>query len=216
VAYELFPYFRTLDDVPGVVDWREFFGNENPVELDIGCGRGRFLVESGLRRPEVNLVGLELDYKEGRRGAKRLAKRHFHHVRVVGGDARRFLNERVREASIDAAHVYFPDPWWKRRHRRRRIFTAEFATRLSSLIIDNGDLHSWTDVEDYFDEIRAIMDVHPDYVAQDVPEYAPDDYRTSFHKRRAEAGCTIYRGYWRRRPRVVEAASLAAAQSSPS
>jgi hypothetical protein len=127
---DLKPYFLVLDDVVaehgGRLEWKEFFGNDNPVEIDVGCGRGLFLVNAGQMHPEINFLGVELDYREGRRGAKRLQKRKLENVRVLGGDVNVVFSKMIAPASVQAIHVYFPDPWWKRKHRRRRVFTDRF------------------------------------------------------------------------------------------
>ncbi|GIS62862.1 MAG: hypothetical protein CM1200mP2_50870 [Planctomycetaceae bacterium] len=123
---DLAPWFLTLDDLDGVLNWSEFYGNDHPVELDIGCGRGLFLVNSATAHPETNYCGIEIDYREGRRTARRLKKRTMANARVLGGDARVALEKLVKPRSVAAVHVYFPDPWWKRKHRRRRIFNDEF------------------------------------------------------------------------------------------
>ena len=117
---DLAPWFLTLDDLDGVLNWSEFYGNDHPVELDIGCGRGLFLVNSATAHPETNYCGIEIDYREGRRTARRLKKRTMANARVLGGDARVALEKLVKPRSVAAVHVYFPDPWWKRKHRRRR------------------------------------------------------------------------------------------------
>lgn len=201
---DLFPYFRTVADVPGVIDWVEFFGNEHPVELDIGCGRGMYLFNATVSQPETNFIGIELDYTEGRRGAKRLQKRALPNGRVIGGDAREFLQTRVRTGSVSKAHVYFPDPWWKRKHRKRRLFTDEFVALLARVVQPGGEVHSWTDVEDYFAVIAALMD-HAEWFTKLPPPEAhiPQhdlDYLTSFHRRRTQAGAPTFRGCWRRTP----------------
>src|SRR5258708_29932814 len=84
---DLRPYFTALDEVEGVLDWSEVFGNSRPVELDIGCGRGMFLFDSTINHPETNWLGLELDFTQGRPVAKRLAKRENPNVQIIGGDA---------------------------------------------------------------------------------------------------------------------------------
>jgi tRNA (guanine-N7-)-methyltransferase len=201
-SIDLFPYFRTLQELPCPLDWATFFGNDRPVELDIGCGRGMFLVNAGLTHPECNFLGIELDYTEGRRGAKRLQKRRMDHVRVIGGDAREFLRKFVPPHSVAVAHVYFPDPWWKRKHKKRRLLNDEFVDLLARTVTAGGLVHSWTDVEEYFGVISALMNHHPDFCAETLsplPEPAHDlDYQTSYHRRRFQAGCAIYRGLWRR------------------
>src|SRR5690606_27062379 len=86
---DLFPYFLTIADLrlseDGKLDWAEFFGNDHPVEIDVGCGRGMFLVNSSQARPDTNFLGIEVDYKQGRHGAKRLKRRGIENARVLGG-----------------------------------------------------------------------------------------------------------------------------------
>lgn len=202
-ALDLHPYFIALPEIEEVLDWKAFFGNDNPVELDIGCGRGKFLFDSAVASPGTNWLGVELDYAEGRRGARRLAKRAMPNGRVLGGDARELLSRKIQPHSVAAAHVYFPDPWWKTRHRKRRLFTDEFADLLARVVRPGGFVHSWTDVEDYFEVISALMNHHPEFEPQPPaaePEGKTDtDFLTGFHRSRKQAGCTIYRGLWRRR-----------------
>ena len=200
---DLHPYFSTVAEIDGVINWQSFFGNDHPVELDIGCGRGKFLFDSTVARPETNWLGVELDFSEGRRGAKRIAKRELPNGRVLGGDAREFLIKHVEPHSVEAAHVYFPDPWWKTRHKKRRLFTDEFADLLANVVKHGGYVHSWSDVEEYFGIISALMNHHPEFETlppAPEPEGKDDaDYLTGFHRSRKKAGCTIYRGLWRRR-----------------
>ncbi len=200
---DLHPYFSTVDEIDGVINWKSFFGNDHPVELDIGCGRGKFLFDSTVARPETNWLGVELDFSEGRRGAKRIAKRELPNGRVLGGDAREFLIKHVEPHSVEAAHVYFPDPWWKTRHKKRRLFTDEFADLLAKVVKHGGYVHSWSDVEEYFGIISALMNHHPEFEPlppAPEPEGKDDtDYLTGFHRSRKQAGCSIYRGLWRRR-----------------
>ena len=202
--FNFFNEHRTaLDEVEDLLDWSQVFGNINPVELDIGCGRGKFLFDSTISHPETNWLGLELDFTEGRRGAKRLAKRELPNGRIIGGDALQFMNNHVRSHSVAAAHVYFPDPWWKRKHAKRRLFTDEFANLLSRVVKQEGYVHSWTDVGDYFEVISALMNHHPDFIAMEPrPEPAgvnDEDFLTGFHRRGRQMGSTIHRGLWQRR-----------------
>lgn len=200
---DLRPFFIVLDEIEGIVDWSELFGNDNPVELDIGCGRGKFLVDSVMNHPETNWLGVELDYTEGRHGAKRLAKRDVRNGRVIGGDAKQFLTNHVKPHSVAAAHVYFPDPWWKRKHAKRRLFTDEFANLLATVVKHDGLVHSWSDVGEYFEVISSLMNHHPQFVAEEAPPEPAgadeNDFLTGFHRRGRRMGCTIHRGLWRRR-----------------
>ncbi len=199
------PWFRTLNDVGDRLDWEELFDNRHPVELDIGCGRGLFVVTASERNPQRNYVGLEIDYREGRRAATRLMKRRSANARIIGGDCRIALSERIDPGSVAAAHVYFPDPWWKKRHHKRRLFTQEFVDLLARILEDGGEVHSWTDVAEYFDVIRSLMDGHPHFTPLAPPdERTPEhdmDYQTSFERKKRRLGLPIYRGRWQRCPR---------------
>lgn len=202
-AIDLRPYFIALDEVQGIVDWTEVFGNSNPVELDIGCGRGKFLFDSVTGHPEKNWMGLELDFTEGRHGAKRLAKRSVPNGRIVGGDAKQFLSNHVQPHSVAACHVYFPDPWWKRKHARRRLFTDEFANLLARVTMHGGFVHSWSDVGEYFEVISSLMNHHPEFVAMEPPPEPEgkdeNDFLTGYHRRGRRMGSDIHRGLWQRR-----------------
>ncbi|MFK7821843.1 MAG: tRNA (guanosine(46)-N7)-methyltransferase TrmB [Planctomycetaceae bacterium] len=199
---DLKPWFRVLEDLPEKVVWSEFFGNDNPVELDIGCGRGLFTFTASEANLDTNYLGLEIDYREGRRAARRLQKRDRQNARIVGGDCRVLLSKMIDPNSVAAAHVYFPDPWWKKKHMRRRLFTDEFVDLLYRIVKPNGLVHSWTDVEDYFEVISGLM--NHDTRFANLPEPAerdPEhdmDYHTSFERKKRKLGMPIYRGMWRR------------------
>ena len=199
---DLKPYFLTVNDLEGPLDWERLFGNKHRVEIDVGCGRGKFLVDAGLANPEINYLGIEIDYHEGRRGAGRLKKRAMPNVRVLGGDVRIVFDEFVPPASVSAVHVYFPDPWWKRRHRRRRVFNDGLAAQMAAILQPGGLVHSWTDVEEYFGVISALMNHHPHFKPLELPEQKePEhdlDYLTGYDRKRQQAGEEIFRGLWQR------------------
>ena len=202
---DLRPWFTAVDELmtehPDGLDWSEWFGRSAPVELDIGSGRGWFLYNECTTHADRNFVGLEIDFKEGRRSARRLQKREQPNGRVIGGDARDALARLVRPQTVDVAHVLFPDPWWKRRHRRRRLFNDEFLEQIVGILKPGGTLHSATDVGDYWDVIAALVDHHPRFqrlpdVEQTVPDAPEHRYFTSFERKKRAEGETIDRGFW--------------------
>lgn len=200
---DLKPYFLTYDDLgEGPLNWTEFFGNDNPVELEVGTGRGMFLVNTSVTCPQTNFVGMEIEYTEGRHTAKRLQKRNLSNARVLGGDARIGLPKFIPSESLAAVHVYFPDPWWKRRHRSRRIFNTWFLTEVARILKLGGILHAWTDVEEYFQVMSEVVAANPDFQILPPPEERPAehdmDYHTSFERKKRKAGLPIYRGKWER------------------
>src|SRR5262245_3204454 len=92
----------------------ELFGDDRPVELEVGPGKGLFLANAATRQPLHNFVGVEIARKYARKAAERVAKQALPNVRLFAGDARAFLRL-MPGASFRAVHVYFPDPWWKKR-----------------------------------------------------------------------------------------------------
>lgn len=177
--------------------WSTVFGNDHPVEIEVGFGKGLFLVTAGLGRSDTNFLGLEIDRKYVMYTANRLAKRNLTNVRVSCTDARLFLRDRVRAESVQAMHVFFPDPWWKQKHRKRRLFTEEFAAQCARVLRADGILHLVTDVEDYFDEILALVARQGKLTVLPAPsptDPAHDlDYLTNFERKYRKEGRPIYR-----------------------
>jgi tRNA (guanine-N7-)-methyltransferase len=198
---DLRPWFLTLDDLPPPpIDFRALFGNDHPVELEVGSGRGLFLVTAGASRPDTNFLGVEYDFKEGRRAARRFQKREFPNVRLLGADANIVLPKYLSDRSLAGVHVYFPDPWWKRRHRRRRIWNPGFVDQIARILRPGGLLHAWTDVEEYFEVIRRLLTPRPEYRMLPEPEERAAqhdmDYHTSFERKKRKLGLAIYRSCW--------------------
>ncbi len=202
------PYFLVLqdiiDDYERKLDWPVFFGNDNPVEIDVGCGRGLFTFSASEAKPDVNFLGIEVDFREARRGARRLQKQARPNARIIGGDAETAFSKMIKPHSVSGIHVYFPDPWWKHKHRSRRVVNDKFVDMCSNLLLPGGLFHSWTDVEEYFHVISALLDHHPDFISLPTPEEREAehdmDYQTSFERKKRKLGLPIYRGMWKRKP----------------
>src|SRR6185312_9432534 len=131
------------------LDWREVFDKDRPVELEVGFGKGLFLLTAAQAHPEINFAGVEIVRKYQLFTATRLAKRDLRNVRVACADALHFLPRFVASSSVQAVHVYFPDPWWKKRHHKRRIFTPEFVAEVARVLAPGGRLLAATDVPEY-------------------------------------------------------------------
>jgi tRNA (guanine-N7-)-methyltransferase len=174
----------------------------HPVEIEVGSGKGLFLVTVGLARPDTNFLGIEIERKYALYTATRLAKRGLGNVRVACADARRFLSERVPGASVQAVHVYFPDPWWKTRHRKRRLFTAEFVEQCARVLQFGGCMHVATDVADYFGVMLELLRGRPELAEMPPPEAAAPrhdlDYLTNFERKYRQADKAIHRALFRK------------------
>jgi tRNA (guanine-N7-)-methyltransferase len=197
---ELAPYLLELPS--SVLDWQAAFGNANPVEIEVGFGKGLFLVTAGTSRPDVNFLGIEVARKYQLFAATRLARRRLRNVRLAKADAREFLRDFVREASTAAVHVYFPDPWWKKRHLKRRVFTAEFAQQCQRVLRPGGQLYVVTDVQEYYEVITALVQERTTLRAAPPPQPSPAshdlDYLTNFERKFRKEGRPIYRATYER------------------
>jgi tRNA (guanine-N7-)-methyltransferase len=195
------PYTVEYATLQPPIHWPELFGNDHPVELEIGSGKGLFLANAAQARPDRNFFGIEMAKKYARKAAERVAKLALGNVRVLPGDALLFLNKYTPPSSLTAVHVYFPDPWWKARHKKRRVFAEPLIVDLERTLVPGGDLHVATDVEDYFRVIRALMATHPRFEVQ--PEPSPNtpehdnDYLTNFERKYRIEGRPIHRAHYR-------------------
>jgi len=140
----------------GSIFWAELFGDPAPVELEIGSGDGAFLLARAATMPRRNLLGIERSPGKSRRLAARIARLGSPHVRTLQADAT-YVLELVPSASVSAVHVYFPDPWPKRRHIPRRIFAPAFVAALARALQGDGTLYVATDVAVYMEHIRAVV-----------------------------------------------------------
>jgi tRNA (guanine-N7-)-methyltransferase len=189
------PYLLTAPEPPARLSWPALFGNDHPVELEVGFGKGLFLVTSAQARPDVNFVGVEIVRKYQLFTATRIAKRGLANVRLACADARLFLRA-VEPASVHVLHVYFPDPWWKTRHHKRRLFTAEFVQEAVRVLRPGGVFSIATDVGDYFAVMKELLAATP-LEAQPPPEPGTPahdlDYLTNFERKARKKGEAVYR-----------------------
>lgn len=182
---------------PEVIDWEKMFGNANPVEIEVGFGKGLFLVTAGEANPGKNYFGVEIERKYQMYAAGRVAGRGLTNVRTCCGDAKKVLEFFVAPQSVAAVHVYFPDPWWKAKHKKRTLFTAHFADLVFRVLKPGGILHFATDVPDYFEMVTAVLAGKPAFrplprPAEKPPEHGMD-YLTNFERKFRLQGKPIHR-----------------------
>jgi tRNA (guanine-N7-)-methyltransferase len=195
----LAPFLAAPPDPPAPIDWSTLFGNDHPVELEVGFGKGLFLFHESLAHPDVNFVGVEIVRKYQLLTATRMVKANQArpNVRLYCTDARAFLHDCVAADSLAVLHVYFPDPWWKTRHHKRRLFTAEFAAAAFRALRPSGRLSFATDVPAYFETVQAILATMPAWEHLPPPEPGTPandmDYLTNFERKFRQQGRAIYR-----------------------
>ena len=138
--------------LPKPISWADLYGNDHPVELEIGIGKGTFLTEQARARPEVNFFGIEWANWFYRYAADRLRRHGCTNARAVRTEALFFLREHVPDASLSVLHVYFPDPWPKAKHHKRRLVQPPFMEQAQRVLVPGGRLQVVTDHKGYFEE----------------------------------------------------------------
>lgn len=175
------------------LDVPSLFGRDGPLEIEIGFGKGLFLRDAARRFPSTNFLGVEIERKYVLTTAGRLAKEGLSNVKVACTEARWFLSMFLVDAAADALHLYFPDPWWKTRHKKRKVFTADFAREIFRVLKPGGVFHFATDVKDYFDESVELMRSLGLFQELPWPIGVVPDLITNFERKYREEGRPIHR-----------------------
>jgi tRNA (guanine-N7-)-methyltransferase len=153
---ELWPRFGA-EPGDGLLDFSGLFGRAAPVVLEIGFGNGETLAALAVTNPQVNYFGIEV-HRPGVGGLlRRLAAADITNVRVMVADAKVVLARRVPDASLAAVHLFFPDPWPKKRHHKRRLVQGDFVELVGRKLLPGGVFHLATDWGEYADHMMAVL-----------------------------------------------------------
>jgi tRNA (guanine-N(7)-)-methyltransferase len=145
------------DEALYAIDPDRLFGRRAPLEVELGAGRGDFIIEYAAQRPERNFLAVELAASVARVLALRAARRDLGNLRVARMDARTLINLMLPDRSLSACHVYFPDPWLTLSQQKHRMFSSGFARRLRRVLAPGAIVHVATDVEPYAAEMFAML-----------------------------------------------------------
>ena len=169
------PETHLLDapDEAGMLSWAGVFGNDHPVELEIGSGKGTFLLAVSEARPGTNFVGIEWAREYAMFAADRMRRRGRDNVRVVLGEASWWIRCHVPDGSLGAIHIYFPDPWPKTRHHKRRLIQVPFIKEAHRVLAAGGKLRLVTDHAEYFAHMRAMLAAQSDLTVVEFDSPVP-------------------------------------------
>jgi tRNA (guanine-N7-)-methyltransferase len=196
-SLDLSRHLVALDDLPRPWNAVSLFGRDAPLEVEVGSGKGLFLTQAAAEFPERDFLGIEVAARYARFCAAKLVKAGLSNARMIEGDAQRIFAEFLPDKSVAAVHLYFPDPWWKARHKKRRVMNERFLRDVERVLVPGGELHFWTDVEEYFTE--ALAQIAGSTTLQGpiaVSEHAPQhdlDFRTHFERRTRLHSEAVYR-----------------------
>lgn len=195
---DLSQHFRMVDALPEQVSSQTLFQNDAGLQIEVGSGKGLFLLNASGEQPDQNFLGIEIAHKYAKHAATKLKHAGRTNAIMASGDALPIFQKQIADASLAAVHVYFPDPWWKKKHKKRRVLNEPFLRNASRTLTPGGRFYFWTDVLDYFESTLELM-------AMVVPELGPPlpdvvnaaehdlDYRTHFERRSRQNEIPVYR-----------------------
>jgi tRNA (guanine-N7-)-methyltransferase len=187
----------TPEQIGARVDFVRLFGNDRPVEMEIGCGKGGFLLQQARRHPERNYFGVEWAGRYFRYAADRMRRWGLANVRLIRADARYLVMHQLPPGCLAALHVYHPDPWPKRRHHKRRLFQPDFVAAAVRALRPGARWRVQTDHEAYVGVMKSLLEGRPELEPADFAdpecESAEDGTQTNFEIKYVQEGRTIYR-----------------------
>ncbi|HYL59102.1 MAG TPA: hypothetical protein VEU51_09535 [Candidatus Acidoferrales bacterium] len=177
------------------IDPPAMFGRTAPVEIEIGAGKGEFIIERAAEFPERDFIAVELSATITRVLAVRCGRAGLNNLRVVRMDARTLVNLMLPDASVSAFHIYFPDPWPKERHVKHRLFTPTLARSLFRTVAPGAIAYVATDVREYAGEIFPMLETAGFIRAVDA---VPGAERTGFARKYVAAGKPVHAASFRK------------------
>ena len=200
----LLPKFGVPDN-PSQADFNAIFSNNRPVILEIGFGNGELLAELAEKYPAYNYLGLEVHRPGIGHLLQRLQKNSIKNVRVMPDDAIEILRHRIPADSLQEIWLFFPDPWPKKKHHKRRIVNAEFLDLVANALHDGGLFRFATDWQDYADWTIERLQADDRFLLLDDTDRAPDEFGqrpvTKFEHRGTRLGHAINDMIFERRHR---------------
>ncbi len=200
---DLSAVFRTAEELPETITSETLFHNQRPLELEVGSGKGLFIEKVTEERPDRNFLGIEIAHKYASHAAARLARSGRRNGIMVSGDAQPILATKIPDGSLTAVHVYFPDPWWKKKHKKRRVLSEAFLKHTYRALRSGGTFHFWTDVLEYFETTLELMGAIVPELGVPMPEEARSaehdlDYHTHFERRSRLHAIPVYRVWFQK------------------
>ncbi|MDO5309248.1 MAG: tRNA (guanosine(46)-N7)-methyltransferase TrmB [Planctomycetia bacterium] len=179
------------------------FGRIAPLELEIGSGKGMFLVNAATARPDHNFLGIEIAYRYALLCGSKFAKRNLTNAVMFNADAAKLVRELIPDVALCDVHIYFPDPWWKKAHRKRRIVRPDVIKTIEQKLQKGGRLHFWTDVQEYYlsgvEIIKLSSNLAGPFSVVERASANDMDFHTHFERRTRLNELPVYRSYFVKR-----------------
>ncbi len=184
-------------------DWEAVFGNGRPLALEIGCGIGDFIAQTASEQPEQNFIAIDFYNKGCWKTCRRIDKAGLTNVRVLRVEARQFIAERIPKESLAAVYINCPDPWPKKKHRKRRLVNRQFMEFLRDYLAPGADFYFATDFDDYGIDVAGLLvglEEFENLLAPDLYRHELAGYHLSKYMRKFMAeGKKIYFVHYRKK-----------------
>jgi tRNA (guanine-N7-)-methyltransferase len=200
-AYETLLPIYSLPYQAGVIDLDAVFGRSGPKVLEIGFGMGESSAEIAAKQPEIDFIGVEVHTPGVGSLLKQIGERGLTNLRIIQHDAVEVLQHMIQENTLDGVHIFFPDPWPKTRHHKRRLIQAEFVRLVASRLKPGAYIHAATDWQAYAEHILETLAQEP-LLQNTAQDYAPrPNYRplTKFEQRGLKLGHGVWDIVFRKR-----------------
>ncbi len=182
------PNYLRPGELASPADWAAIFGDDRPLALEIGCGIGDFIVRTAVDLPDRNFIAIDFYNKGCWRTCRRIDREGVTNVRVVRDEARAFIVERIPAGALAAVYINCPDPWPKKKHRKRRLVNRQFMEFLDSYLASGADIYFATDFDDYGIDVAGMMSglagfanmLAPDFYRHELEGYHLSKYMRKF------------------------------------
>lgn len=196
---QLLPRYA-IEPGPGPLDPASLFGRQAPVWLEIGFGNGDALQHMAAAHPEIDFIGAEVHRPGVGRLLRAIDTKGLTNIRIFNGDATELLHTRVTDGALSRVLLFFPDPWPKKRHHKRRIVQPDFVREIARVLEPGGVFHLATDWEDYAEHMQAVVDAAPEFerLDNDCAQRPACRPRTHFEQRGERKGHRVHDLLYRR------------------
>lgn len=187
----LLPYVFELKEEDRELDLNVILPEEMPLEIEIGCGNGRFLAARAMKNPTIHYIGVERMMERVRRCSKKAERNTFSNLTFLRVEAGRLVRDLLPAKRVQAMYLFFPDPWPKRRHHKNRFFQREMCDTLNRILIPGGCMYISTDHEEYFKEMYRYL-TEDSRFTEIAPLIREEDEQTDFERLFLSKGDPIY------------------------
>jgi tRNA (guanine-N7-)-methyltransferase len=182
----------TITDICEPLDWKAIFGNDHPVEIDLGAGDGGFVANRAKTHPETNFLAVERLLGRARKIVKKAFRQNLPNLRVVRLESSYLMHYMIPVASVSIVHLMFPDPWPKRRHHERRVIQPDFVKSVATALRPGGEFRFTTDHSEYFQAALPVINAETGLKSGPLWDFSTDPH-TEFQEEFLAEGRVINR-----------------------